>query len=58
MSSLAMEELVDMLYKITIEPDYLRAELFDRETMEETRTFLQIVANSARKHGRSSILMS
>ena len=47
-----------MLYKITIEPDYLRAELFNRETMEETRTFLQIVSSSALKHGRSSILMS
>jgi hypothetical protein len=47
-----------MLYKITIEPDYLRAELFDRETMEETRAFLQIVASSALKHARSSILMS
>jgi hypothetical protein len=47
-----------MLYKITIEPDYLRAELFNRETMEETRTFLQIVASSALKHRRSSILMS
>jgi len=47
-----------MLYKITIEPDYLRAELFDRETMEETRTFLQLVASSAVRHARSSILMS
>jgi hypothetical protein len=47
-----------MLYKITIEPDHLRAELFNRETMEETRTFLQIVASSALKHARSGILMS
>jgi len=47
-----------MLYKITIEPDYLRAELFNRETMEETRAFLQIVASSAMKHARASILMS
>jgi len=47
-----------MLYKITIEPDYLKAELFNRETMEETRTFLQIVAASAVKHGRSRVLMS
>jgi hypothetical protein len=46
------------LYKITIEQDHLRAELFDRETMQETRAFLQIVANSAQRHGRSSILMS
>lgn len=47
-----------MLYKITIEADHLRAELFNRETMEETRTFLQIVASSALKHARSGILMS
>ena len=36
----------------------LRAELFNRETMEETRAFLQIVANSALKHARSRVLMS
>ena len=47
-----------MLYKITIEADHLRAELFNRETMEETRVFLQIVANSALKHARSGILIS
>ena len=47
-----------MLYKITIEPDHLRAELFNRETMEETRVFLQIVASSALKHARSRVLMS
>ena len=47
-----------MLYKITVEPDHLRAELFNRETMEETRAFLQIVASSALKYGRLSILMS
>ena len=47
-----------MLYKITIESDYLRAELFNRETMEETRAFLQIVASSAAAHGRSRVLMS
>src|SRR5882672_9457086 len=49
---------MDMLYKITVEPDHLRAELFNRETMEETRAFLQIVASSALKYGRLSILMS
>lgn len=47
-----------MLYKITIEPDHVRAELFNRETMEETRVFLQIVASSALKHARSGILIS
>jgi len=47
-----------MLYKITIEADHLRAELFNRETMEETRVFLQIVASSAVKHVRPGILIS
>ena len=47
-----------MLYKITIEPEYLRAELFNRETMDETREFLQIVAGAAVKHQRSQVLMS
>lgn len=47
-----------MLYKITVEPDYLQAELFDRETMDETRSFLKVVADSAIKHGRSSVLIS
>ncbi len=49
---------VNMLYKITIEPDYLWAELFNRETMEETREFLQLVASAAMKHKRSRVLMS
>jgi len=49
---------MDMLYKIIIEPDHLRAELFNRETMEETRAFLKIVADSALKHARSRVLMS
>jgi hypothetical protein len=47
-----------MLYKITIEPHYLRAELFNRETMDETREFLQVVANAAVKHQRSRVLIS
>jgi len=49
---------VNMLYKITIEQDYLWAELFNRETMEETREFLQLVASAAMKHERSRVLMS
>ncbi|MGB5079765.1 MAG: STAS/SEC14 domain-containing protein [Burkholderiales bacterium] len=47
-----------MLYKISVEPDYLRAELFNRETMEEMREFLRIVASSALKHNRSRVLIS
>ena len=46
-----------MLYKVTIEPGYLKAELFNRETMEETREFLQIVAGAAMRHQRSCVLI-
>ncbi len=49
---------MDMLYKITIEPEYLSAELFNRETMDETREFLQVVAGAAMKHQRSRVLIS
>ena len=48
----------DMLYKIAIEPGYLKAELFNRETMGQTREFLQLVAEAAMKHGRSRVLIS
>lgn len=47
-----------MLYKISVEPDHLSAELFNRETMEETREFLRIVAGAAMKHQRSRVLIS
>jgi hypothetical protein len=47
----------NMLYKITVEPEYLKAELFNRETMEETREFLQIVAGAAMRHQRSWVLI-
>ena len=46
-----------MLYKVIIEPEYLKAELFNRETMEETREFLQIVAGAAMRHQRSWVLI-
>lgn len=47
-----------MLYRITIEPDYLRADLYHRETVEETLEFFQIVTDSAVRHRRSQILIS
>src|SRR5712671_6324290 len=49
---------MDMLYKITIEPEYLSAELFNRESMDETREFLQVVAGAAMKHQRSRVIIS
>src|ERR1700704_187666 len=45
------------MYKITAEPDYLRAELFERETVEETRAFLDAVVRNNADHRRSRILI-
>src|SRR6185295_9083265 len=52
--------LVDlaMLYKITIERDYLKADLFNRETVMETQEFFDIVADSAQQYRRKRILIS
>ena len=47
-----------MLCEITVEPGYLKAELFDRRTAEETRDALGAVMAAARKHGCSQILVS
>lgn len=46
-----------MVYKITVERNFLRAELFDRETMEDTTAFLDVVTRESRIHGRSNILV-
>ena len=46
-----------MVYRITIESNFLRAELFDRETMEETTAFLDVVTRESGIHGRSNILI-
>ncbi len=45
------------MYKITAEPGYLRAELFERETVEETRAFLDAVVRSNADHRRSRVLI-
>src|SRR5882672_12645310 len=47
-----------MLCEIAVEPDYLKAELFNRHTVEETRDALAAIAAEARKHERSQILIS
>ena len=47
-----------MRCEITVEPGYLKAELFDRHTPEETRDALAAIAAEVRKHGRSQILIS
>lgn len=45
------------MYKITAEPGYLRAELFERETVEETRAFLDAVIRDNAIHRRSRVLI-
>ncbi len=46
-----------MEYRITAAPDYLRAELFNRETVEETRAFLRAVVRENAKHRRRCVLI-
>jgi hypothetical protein len=47
-----------MWYQITLKKDYLKADLFDRDTAAETQKFLVAVEAAARKHQRSQILIS
>ncbi len=47
-----------MLCEITVEPRYLKADLFDRQTAEETRDALAAIAAEARKRGSQQILIS
>ncbi|HXB18536.1 MAG TPA: hypothetical protein VNV40_06845 [Steroidobacteraceae bacterium] len=47
-----------MLYRITSEAGYLRAELFHRETAEESREFFAAVAEAAQRRRCNSILIS
>jgi hypothetical protein len=46
-----------MVYRITLETDFLRAEFFDRETADEVKTFLRTVAAACEKNQRSCILL-
>jgi len=47
-----------MLCEITVEQGYLKAELFNRNTTEETRRALAAIAAEARKHGCLQVLIS
>ena len=47
-----------MLYRITSEAGYLRAQLFHRETAEESREFFAAVAEAAQRRRCNSILIS
>ena len=46
-----------MAYRITAESDYLRAELFDRETVEETQAFLRAVVRENAICRRARVLI-
>jgi hypothetical protein len=46
-----------MWYRISAEPDYIRAELFHRQTVEETRQFLEAVLAEVLKHRRAQVLI-
>lgn len=46
-----------MAYRITAESDYLRAELFDRETVEETQAFLRAAVRDNAKYRRPGVLI-
>ena len=47
-----------MLCEFTVEAGYLKVDLFNRETAEETRDALAAIAAEARKHACSQILIS
>lgn len=47
-----------MLYRITSEDGYLRADIFHRETAEESREFFGAVADAAQRRSVNSILIS
>jgi hypothetical protein len=46
-----------MDYWITAEPGYLRARLFERETVEETREFIRAVVRENREHRSPAIVL-
>ena len=47
-----------MLCEFTVEPGYLKVDLFNRQTAEEMRDALVAIAAEARKHKSSQILIS
>jgi len=47
-----------MRCEIKVEPGYLKAELFDRHTPEETRDAFAAIAAAAREHACSQVLIS
>ncbi|HUN25680.1 MAG TPA: hypothetical protein VMU67_05175 [Steroidobacteraceae bacterium] len=47
-----------MVYRISAEVDYLRADLFNRETTAESQEFFGRVVDSAKRLRRSQVLIS
>lgn len=45
------------MYRISVEPAYLLAELLDRETERDTQEFLGAVVRANARHGRSCVLI-
>jgi hypothetical protein len=46
-----------MPYRIVVEPDFLRAELFGRDTEDQTKSFLGAVLHACIVSGRSRVLI-
>jgi len=46
-----------MHYRISVEPNYLRAQLLDKETVEEMLEFFDAVARASEVHDRPAILI-
>lgn len=51
-------ERASALWRITVAPDYLKAELAGRETAAETREFLRAVAAAATENSLRRVLIS
>ena len=47
-----------MVYRIVVESSFLRADLFDRESMEEMRAFFQVVGRESTVHRRPFLLIN
>src|SRR5215510_3617007 len=44
-------------HRVTVERGYIRAELFNRKTIDETRAFLEAVTPEVLKHGCPRVLL-
>jgi len=44
-------------HRVTVEPGYIRAELFNRQTLEETQSFLDATVAAATEHACAHLLI-